>query len=475
MHKSLSLLICLGIFGAAMPSFGQSALSPDLTQRLHELEMQTESLRSELQWLREHPVRLPAVDATPVSMMSAPAAVAGESDVFTWSELQAEMKKLTWKKGDFKITPYGAFWADMIYASARTNPGAYTLYVYSPETHGEDAFIIDARRSRFGLDLEGPRIPFFNCAKSFAKVEIDFQGSFVTENKAGVLLRHAYWETKDDDFRFLVGQTWDVISPLYPSTLNYSVGWLAGNIGYRRAQFRYERYYRYSDTCLMQFQGSLNQNIVPDFATTTGVVREPTDWPVIEGRVGFVLGPQGKGCLPTKLGVSGHIGETGFDFTTAGPPPLNLPPEDDARFRTWSFNVDLHMPITERFGIQGEYFTGANLSPFLGGIGQGVCSCSRTPIRSTGGWIEAWYDLSPRMHTHVGWSLDDPNNNDFLFGRTYNQSIFWNVTYNLTEKLETGLEVSSWKTNYQDRRAAPTAPTTAGDAVVVEWMMKYGF
>ena len=50
-------------------------------------------------------------------------------------------------------------------------------------------------------------------------------------------------EVKDDDFRFLVGQTWDVISPLYPGMLMYSVGWDGGNIGYRRAQVRGERYF----------------------------------------------------------------------------------------------------------------------------------------------------------------------------------------------------------------------------------------
>ena len=60
--------------------------------------------------------------------------------------------------------------------------------------------------------------------------------------QADHLLRHAYAEVKDDDFRLLAGQTWDVISPLFPSMLMYSVGWDAGDIGYRRAQVRGERY-----------------------------------------------------------------------------------------------------------------------------------------------------------------------------------------------------------------------------------------
>ena len=484
MHKTLSLLICLALLGAAELSFGQSELSPDLLTRLNELEKQTESLRLQLQDLNQHPVRLPAINVTSANTASAPVTVDtggdDDSDDPPWSDVQAEIRKLTWKKGDFTLTPYGAFWADMSYASERTNPGTYTLWVDSPEIHGENTFAVDARRSRFGLDLEGPQIPLFNFAKSFAKVEIDFQGVFVTENKPGVRLRHAYWETKNDDFRFLVGQTRDVISPLWTSTLNYGVGFCGGNIGYRRAQFRYERYYHYGDACLVELQGSLNQNIVPDFSSRTDVIREPSGWPVIEGRLGFVLGPKSKGSLRTKFGVSGHIGETGFDFTNVSPAPTSLPPADDVRIPTWSFNVDLHMPITERFGVQGEYFTGSNLSPFLGGIAQGACPCRRTAIRSTGGWFDVWYEITPRLHTHAGWGLDDPNNNDFLYGRTYNQFVFWNVTYDLTSKLTTGLEISSWKTNYQDRRAgsipdADLQPRTAGNSVVVEWMMKYGF
>ena len=73
------------------------------------------------------------------------------------------------------------------------------------------------------LDVEGPRIAALGGANSQGQVEVDFQGAFVTENLAGVQLRQAYWEVRNESFRVLVGQHWDVISPLYPATLNYSV------------------------------------------------------------------------------------------------------------------------------------------------------------------------------------------------------------------------------------------------------------
>jgi len=499
MRRFLATLAGSLLVVASMSAGATRAVATDrpigeaMVQRMARLEAETDALRAELEHLRQQPVRLPQVGAdsagrnaddstlevTPASMHGrAPVA---DADYFTWGELKAEMKRLTFTKGNFRIVPYGYFWADMLYQTHRTTPGPYTVYVPSEEVEGENAFIIDARRSRFGIDVAGPRIPFFDCAVSSAKLEIDFQSpvTSATENRPTVLLRHAYWQAKNERYMVLVGQTWDVFSPLYPGMLNYSVGWDGGNIGYRRAQFRVERYMDFSDYSLLTAQFALAQDIVPDFSTTSGVDREPAGWPVVEGRLGWTLGDRRHG-RPVELGVSGHIGETGFDFTTAGPPPLNLPPEDDARFQTWSFNIDLKAPITERLMVKAELFTGANLSPFLGGIGQGVCPCLRVPIRSSGGWFDVGYDLTSRLHLHGGAGLDDPNDNDLLVGRSYNHFIFGNVSFDVTDQLLTGFEVAWWKTLYMDSRQgqipdADVGPTEPGESVVLEWMVRYGF
>ncbi|MHB8866322.1 MAG: hypothetical protein ACYC6N_28380 [Pirellulaceae bacterium] len=385
-----------------------------------------------------------------------------------------------WKVGDYKIVPYGALWADMIYATERTYPGAFTLFVPSPETEGEPAFTIDARRTRLGLNVTGPEVDWFGGAATGGQLEIDFFGQFVTENQSGVQMRHAYWEAKNDEWRMLVGQTWDVLSPLNPNTVNYSVGWMGGNIGFRRPQFRWERYLDFSPTSLATLQISLNQDIVPDFAASATVDRESVGWPVIESRVAWKLGDRGEKGRPVEVGVSGHIGRTGFDFRGLGPPPVFLPPEDDANYRTWSLNLDFKAPINEACGFQGELFTGANLSPFLGGVGQGVCSCIRSPIRDTGGWLEFWYYWNEQLHSHVGYGVDDPNNRDLFIGRTYNSFVFANLMYDFTQKFSTGFEVSYWKTSYMDSRAGQIppeqlGPTEQANSVTLDWMFKYGF
>ena len=75
--------ILLAQVPAPPPSNGPSE---DIADRMNRLEAETQSLRTEVQWLREHPVRLPTVDATPTGMAPAAAAAAdpevGQGDYF---------------------------------------------------------------------------------------------------------------------------------------------------------------------------------------------------------------------------------------------------------------------------------------------------------------------------------------------------------------------------------------------------------
>ncbi len=472
------------IFALLAPAmlFGQSpATSDDLSARMNRQDAEIQALREEVKRLQEDPVRLPAVAATPAGMATAPdpAAVApapvpadidpnavpetarakaGEGNFFSLDELRAEVNKSSWKKGDFVVTPYGYLWGNAVYSTERTSPGSYTLYALSASTTPESESIVDVRNTRLGFDVIGPKIPCLGNAESGGKVEIDFQNSVLTtENRPTIMLRHAYLEVKSDDFRLLVGQTWDVISPLNPDMLMYSVGWDAGNIGYRRAQFRGERYLACSDVSLVTVQASIDQDVFPD--AITGATGEPSNWPIVEGRVAWTVGRRGEGCLPVTVGVSGHIGEEEFDSTIIG---------RDNRRRTWSGNIDVRVPLTARLGVEGECYVGENLSAFLGGIGQGIDPVTGNTIRDAGGWFEVWYDFTSRLHSHVGYSVDDPNDHDLVATeRSYNQFYFGNLIYDVTKNLLVGVEVSSWRTLYVGE--------LPGDSVRTEFVAKYGF
>jgi hypothetical protein len=90
--------------------------------------------------------------------------------------------------------------------------------------------------------------------------------------------------------------------------------------------------------------------------------------------------------VSTKMGLSPlpricpiHVGEQNFILTSV--------PRTTVRAKTWSFNVDLKAPVTQRFGVLGEFFTGDNLGDYLGSIGQGFKFTTRETIYSPRGYL----------------------------------------------------------------------------------------
>ena len=165
-----------------------------------------------------------------------------------------------------------------------------------------------------------------------------------------MLLRHAYVEVENEDFRLLAGQTWDVISPLNPGMLMYSVGWEAGNIGYRRAQFRAERYVAISDTQLLTLQGSIDENSFPTPSPVHRAIRR--------------LGRSSRDARPGPSAIARvpMLGRSLSAYPAASPDAIRLQlrldqPRQSAAL-TWSLDADLYVPITHRFGVQGEFLPG---------------------------------------------------------------------------------------------------------------------
>lgn len=415
--------------------------------------------------LTESEVELGRPRMFPVSYAETNFGVTGESeggDPLNRDLVRSWVSDLSWRKGDFTFTPYGYVQVDTIWESQRTFPGDYALWVSQPTDGPERAFYIDAKSTRLGFDLVGPNIMFMGeCLKTAARVEFDFQGALVIRNKPGVLFRQGYFELKNSRWRFLAGQTWDVISPLLPGNISYAPGFGSGSLGYRRAQLRAERYLEFNSRLRMDIQGSLNQVIPYDYARSTDDLDFPSGWPVVEGRLAWHLGRRTGPCArPIVFGISGHIGEERYNF-------LIGQTRQDVSRRTWSLNIDLKCPITERLTLRGEIFTGENLSSYLGGIFQGIDPGTRNTIRSKGGWIDLEYRWTDCCRSYFGYSVDDPFDQDMTTGRTLNQYYFANLIYNLTKQFEVGMDVSILKTLYY------TGP--AANATRLQMMMRYRF
>lgn len=386
---------------------------------------------------------------------------------------------VAWKKGKFTLTPYGYINLSASYESEKSSVGDFCVYANSPDLDGGAGFHIDPRSTRIGLKIDGPGVGGWSGSKTEGVVEVDFQGTYTLRNRSSLLLRKAYVSVSDKTTRFLAGQDWEVVSPLYPKTLNYTAGAGVGNVGYRRAMLRVDHCFkRLGGSNDLTFQFALADNVLRDGFNVGNVTPHAGSWPVLQGRVAYSFG---KGRFqhgrPIELGFSSHLGEQRFEYTES---------QGRARkhFKTWSLNVDLDLPITERLGFQMEYFYGDNLGTIEGGILQGIDLARGDTIRAQGGWAGVQYRWTKRMESNFCYLIDDPKNRDLVSGnaannlsRTYSHCFFVNVLYNWSEALMTGLEVSFWRTNWQkyDPGSGTITSLRPGRPVRYEFVTRYTF
>jgi hypothetical protein len=354
------------------------------------------------------------------------------------TKIDAAEKKPVWSNLDIQL--YGYIKLDAAYDTSRIDTGDFARWVESEsDNEDDDQFNMTARQTRLGALINGPEDGELETS---GRVEIDFyEGG--AENKPRVMMRHAYLNIlwPEDRFSILAGQTSDVISPLYPNTINYTVGWWVGNIGYRRPQIRLTKDLALSKDVDLKLEGALARTIgISDtFTTDSGA---DAGYPGVQGRAGITF--PWFGCKPTTLGVSGHVAREEYDTSASG---------DSKHFDSWSANLDVTQPINEWLTIKGEMFTGENLSAYLGGIGQGVNIDTFKEIGSKGGWIAAALGPWDKWQFNVGLSADSVDGDDLrgMSGdkRTYNRSIFGNMLYSLNKSTQIAFELSQWRTDYQ--------------------------
>ena len=367
----------------------------------------------------------------------------------------AELKKAVMEQGrateaqqprpvlsNLDVQFYGYLKLDAAYDTSRTDDGNFAKWVERENNNSDDdQFNMTANQSRFGMRINGQN---GDAMKASGRVEVDFYGGG-SQNKAHLMMRHAYMKLDwpDDRFNIIAGQTSDVISPLVPSTVNYSVAWWSGNIGYRRPQIRLTKelsLYAESD---LKLEGAVARTIGRDDAIGGTESGEDAGVPSVQGRASLTL-PLFRPA-PSIVGVSGHWGKEEYDTTTGG---------RNKEFTTWSLNLDFVQPVNSWLVLKSEVFTGENLNAYLGGIGQGVITDTTKPnhfeeIGSTGGWVAASLGPWNNKHFNVGIAVDDVDSGDVNEGdRTLNRSVFANMFCSLNKNVEWALELSHWRTEY---------------------------
>ena len=425
-HKCVVLVACcFALNGAVFPAWANTEVE-QLKKEVEELKKQVEELKK-------------AVDQQQVK----------EAETRRVETLEQKIEEsASTGVSRFTFKPYGFIKMDTAYDDSRTTAGNFVLYIPNESTHKNDnEFNMTARQSRLGLDIVAPALYDWEV---WGRVEIDFYGDGAKhENKGALLLRHAFVNLTKGNFSFLAGQTSDLISPLYPNTLNYTVGWSAGNIGYRRPQLRATYTYPFnqetkliSALAISRTTGTVNEDFDLDLQNDG----EDAGFPTVQARL----------ALATKLvtrrhtifGLSGHYGKEEIDqkYNPLAPPDRR----SQHKVKSWSINGDFDLPLTDSLSVKGEAFIGYNLDDYFGGILQGINPLNESAIRTTGGWMQLTYKHGDKWNYNLGLGIDDPRNDDVMEGmRNRNSFYFANVVYSLIPPVDIGVEYSYWDTQYE--------------------------
>ncbi len=344
---------------------------------------------------------------------------------------------------------------------------------------------VHGRSTTIGAAVEGPRICGYETG---GLVLISFFGNSVLSNSSGVFFAQGYGELKSDMDRLAFGLQADIIGPRNPTVLNWGVYAGAGNTGFLRGQIRYERYFKPSHDRMWTVTVGLSDPAPTNLAAALPEVAfaGSNGWPNVEGRIGLGLGCEYQEGMekrrPFELGVSGFIGEirTNVPALVASPvppgPPV-VPSITNIVDETWYIGMDVRVAFTHRFGFQAELFRGKGLGTYGGGIMQTINTVTFQTIDSEGGWGEVYFYWHPCLHSHFGYAIDDPHDED-VGGpgeRTKNQVVFGNLIWDVTKNFQIGFEVSHWRTEYAPQAPPLTNLFQNNEGTVYHLRMQYAF
>jgi hypothetical protein len=295
---------------------------------------------------------------------------------------------------------------------------------------------IHPRLTRVGLDVG--KMTAGNGFTLAGKIEADFQNGG-SESRQAVRMRHGYLTIARGVWEVLAGQTWDLISPLYPYVNNDSIMWNAGNAGDRRPQLRVTARPKAGDGATRVAVALGMPNAINNRDLDGNGVRD--------GAYAKIPAVQGLAELDLSvflLGASAHFHRDRVVVDTGS----GLEERD---FDATLVGGHVKVPIGERVRILGEAFLAQNADDVRAGIGQGINEARGREIETVGSWGEVQVSVDPRWTIAAGATMDDPKDEDLDAGmRRKNRVAYGAVRLSTLERLQVGLEYLYWKTDYLD-------------------------
>ena len=353
---------------------------------------------------------------------------------------------------EVRIGVFGALSLELIASDRRLiSPSSY-LYLSPYFNASQETFELSGRATNIGFKVTGPAIGDF---QSGGLILLYAFGQEYFANYYGITIFQGFGELQNEHWRFSFGLMQDLVNPLLPTMLNWSLGGAAGNLGFIRGQARAERFLKIDDLTQVTLQTAISQAVNTEYAVPTVNERlafgEPDGLPNFEGRIALALGELKASAIspqpqrPFELGVSsmyGRLRTITSDFLN--PPVRNV---SDAAM----IGIDMRSQVSDRLGFKGEFFYGQALGSYLGGVAQSVNIDTFRSIRTIGGFGEVYYYWTDSLHSHHGYGIDDPLDVDVAASqRVRNQVFFSNVILDVSKNLQLGLEVSQWQTAYSN-------------------------
>lgn len=354
-----------------------------------------------------------------------------------------------------KVSLYGFLRLDAVWDDSRMQHHQYAMWVLPEDPAvglGDNSHLtIYPRVTRFGLNVAPTDLS--ENVKASGKIEIDFQAGG-TESRAVLRMRHAYFELKYGDLTFLGGQTWQLVSPMYPEIHTDGVLWNAGNPGDRAPQARltFAPEAGKGTVSAAVALGATGAVDAMDLDKNSLLDGSSSALPSVQAR--FALEQTLYGSRPLKAGVWGHYAKQEVDKPVAG----------KTGWDAWSAGLELSVPLHARVAVEGEAWVGENLSDIRGGIGQNVNVLTGESIHAMGGWAQLATKPTDKTQLYIGGSVDDPDDDEVpsfaqvdgadldavtYTGRTLNWVGFVSSRYRPWQPFQVAVEYYYWVTEFR--------------------------
>jgi hypothetical protein len=329
-----------------------------------------------------------------------------------------------WKSfGAFNLAPNFDFYGFLKMDVTHQDSGMNSIFAPRYAKAGEATLNFTAMHSRFGFKWKGASIG--KGWKIGAQLEWDLFDTG-SRNQMKFRARHANFTLTNErgNFKILIGQYWDVFSPLGPTTfMTNGYLWQVGNLGFRRAQIR--GHYKSKS---FEFAASFN-----DPTSTAGTL---SGSPVCEGRAGLILFGGN-----FRFGLSGAYGKNKC-FAALYTSTVNVQ----------GLSLDLLWRIIPQITLKGEYGFGENLGIFLSRsnvfddtaagqfVGQEVKSF----------WGEIVFEPVSSLDLWIGYSFENLTQNTQLAAGALQDTIciFAGIKYSVGGGFAMGVEYGNFESKY---------------------------